>query len=212
MRSDLHKVICETRRIGDNNKKSAYRRSGGRKWTEDSVTKESMRRRYGSNKCRAFRYVASKDFGENLSPLYRLVEKNVGKRFDDLYSAICKRLPRNVLGLHAKKHFLDYFWQGERGRFWGNYGDFYVNEEGLICKNHKPSPKDKKKVKKNTVVTRIGTRFLTKNYGAIDLVWVNDAKYSKIPWLFNFEDDEYFDFIELRAHMKSKGFNLEKIL
>ena len=95
----------------------------------------------------------TKELNENLQPLYRYIAKQVGRRWDDVYSEICANLDS---GSTIKQHVRDHLktmvatkvYRNENG-LWeaGKYGpsrihwykDFYV-EDGILC-----VPKDERK-------------------------------------------------------------------
>jgi hypothetical protein len=50
-----------------------------------------------------------KDFNENLSPLWRFLNRSVGRRWDEVYADICKRTDRrSTIGAHIFQHLFDY--------------------------------------------------------------------------------------------------------
>lgn len=50
-----------------------------------------------------------KDFGENLSPLWRFIDRSVGRPWDAIYADICKNMDRrSTVGAHIFQHLWDY--------------------------------------------------------------------------------------------------------
>lgn len=54
-------------------------------------------------------YCDVKDFGENLNPLWRFLEKSVNKNWDKVYSKLVTRFDkRSVIGNHIYRHLWDF--------------------------------------------------------------------------------------------------------
>ena len=54
-------------------------------------------------------YCDVKDFGENLNPLLRFLEKSVGKNWDKIYSQLVNRFDkRSVIGNHIYQHLWEF--------------------------------------------------------------------------------------------------------
>lgn len=103
MRDDLHKVVTERPRSGPRNKtlKGSRRDIQGDKF-ENCGTKESMTKPY---------IVSWNDrqFTDLLGPLKRYILSCVGRKWDDVYSEICKKFPEtNMSYKHVKGHLTDY--------------------------------------------------------------------------------------------------------
>lgn len=96
MRPDMAKVIVERpryRRYADG-KGYPYRHAS----LEDMPEKESMKKRWANRKT----------FNENLAPLRRWLEKQVGRKWDDVYSDAAKVIkPNSTVREHVKTHL---FW------------------------------------------------------------------------------------------------------
>lgn len=152
MRPDLNKLLCEHERYRSDDGYKNYRNlkkfnAKAGEELENLPTRESMKKRYGWN---------VKEFGENLNPLYGLVRKYVGKKWDDFYSDLCKGFDRrSVINQHILQH-LD--WYVERNiridkdgtlqvpSSWGTFpiesssAEYYVDpRDGIIKKNKKKS-------------------------------------------------------------------------
>lgn len=108
MREDLNKLLCERERIGHSDRYGSYRRLKHFKDESDiedsdelftgvgSSHRESMKIRYGYD---------TKSFNENLNPLYGFIHKSVGKKWDKIYSEICKVFDkRSVINQHILIH------------------------------------------------------------------------------------------------------------
>lgn len=149
MRRDLNKLLCEEERNGSSRSyKEVRNKKDFRIIDEDfSAGRESMTKRYmiaGINK----------EFGEHLNPLYGIVRKNVGRRWDDVYSELCEVFDfRSHINAHILVHLWDYverdtFWKD--GKVWVNsrysgaklldetYSEYYVHPlNGILSKNQK---------------------------------------------------------------------------
>lgn len=86
MRRDLNKLLCEHERRGSKRGYKEVRRDRNFDlYDEDGPigNREGMRWRY------KFHWNA-KEFSENLNPLYGIIHKNVGRKWDDVYSELCQ--------------------------------------------------------------------------------------------------------------------------
>lgn len=117
MRDDLSKQLCEHERRRSWDSYSNYRNlrvfeDANYLMREDeepfngtvggSSIRESMKQRYNW-------HYQGKEFSENLSPLYGILQKNVGKFWDKVYSEICAVADRrSVVGNHIFQHLFDY--------------------------------------------------------------------------------------------------------
>lgn len=121
MRSDLNKQLCEHERYGSDRGFKQYRHS--KKFNQDlsldgqnSPSREPMKRRYGWN---------TKQFGENLNPLYGAVRKAVGRKWDAFYSELCKSFDtRSVVNRHILEHLFSFV--EVKTVFVGEDGELYV--------------------------------------------------------------------------------------
>ena len=150
MRSDLNKLLCEHERYGSKRGYKEVRRDRTFDlYDEDGPIgrREGMRWRY------KFHW-NEKEFGENLNPLYGIVHKNVGRKWDDVYSELCKVFDtRSVINQHILFH-LDQMLEikdvfvGEDGDLWirNNYSgnrplkdsgsEYYVDpRDGILYRN-----------------------------------------------------------------------------
>lgn len=104
MRKDLNKLLCEEERNGSSRNFKEVRRARIFQIEDEefSAGRESMTKRYhviGNNK----------NFGEHLTPLYGIVRKNVGRKWDDVYSELCEVFDmRSVVNAHILQHLWFY--------------------------------------------------------------------------------------------------------
>lgn len=161
MRDDLTKVLCEQPRVRSWDHYSNYRnldkfeRQYDDAFDEDdgepfagvgSGYRESMKYRYGYD---------TKSFGEHLSPLYGLVRKNVGRKWDKVYSELKQSFDaRSATGNHIFQHLYDQLanpaetYIGDDGKVWVRYSygsdkpiresyyEFYVDpRDGILKRN-----------------------------------------------------------------------------
>lgn len=161
MRDDLTKVLCEQPRSRSWDKYSNYRNLDKfeRQYNDaddgddgepfsgvGSGYRESMKYRFGYD---------TKSFGEHLSPLYGLVRKNVGRKWDKVYSELKQAFDaRSATGNHIFQHLYDQLakpaetYIGEDDKVWVryNYGndkpiresyyEFYVDPRNGILKRN----------------------------------------------------------------------------
>lgn len=101
MRSDLNKLLCEHERYGSKRGYKEVRRDRTFDlYDEDGPigNREGMRWRY------KFHW-NEKEFGENLNPLYGIIRKNVGRKWDDIFSELCQVFDtRSVINRHILIH------------------------------------------------------------------------------------------------------------
>lgn len=109
MRKDLNKLLCERERRGSSrsfkevrNIKKFNPRSSDDEW-ENLPARESIKRRYD------WYWDETKEFSENLNPLYGAVRKAVGTKWDDFYSELSKTFDfRSVINDHILLHLYHY--------------------------------------------------------------------------------------------------------
>lgn len=115
MRPDFAKILVERPRRGGTND-----RKGRAVPIDDLPQKESMRKPHRDRK----------ELNENLSPLYRFLEKSVGRKWDDVYSEITENLnPNNAVQYHILQHLKWYVDEKTKpyGPTW-----FYVDDSGIL--------------------------------------------------------------------------------
>lgn len=132
MRSDISKVLVTTPRVGSrlkNGEVLALRR--------ERITEDYDGPRRTSMKPSHHRYCDRKQLNEYLNPLARFLQKQVGKRWDDVYSEICKHNKRgSAVGEHIFQHLFDYVRAKPTASVneW-YYHNYYVDESGILQKS-----------------------------------------------------------------------------
>jgi hypothetical protein len=104
-----------------------------------------------------------KSFGDRLMPLYRFLEKNVGKPWDDVYSELCQRADkRSIRGFHLRQHVEQYV-ATNLGDPYQQYSQFRVDDNGILQRGYtyskwqrkSESDPDVKRIDQNTELRRI---------------------------------------------------------
>lgn len=106
MRDDFNRVLTEDPRRGSRNKFSQYRRDKGNASFDDEFSggKESMMKR------RRIANGERKTFGDLLGPLEGWVRKQVGRKWNDVYSELCTLFDkRSVIKNHVHEHVFNNF-------------------------------------------------------------------------------------------------------
>jgi hypothetical protein len=102
MRSDMRKVITERPRGGGGIK---FPKGEKRTWhgydAEDYPKREKIRAKWLNHR-------GAKDFTDVLGPLYRYLLSQVGRKWDAVYSEICRNLPKVSV---QNKHVFTHVWQ-----------------------------------------------------------------------------------------------------
>jgi hypothetical protein len=142
MRKDLKDIIINTARRHSQYDKSTVRYVKHRYQQDDEGSVEYVGDHPRKVGMRANKLVVSfdrKDLSDRLEPLYRFLQKNAGRPWNDVYSEICQQLdPRSLRGWHARDHVLQYVetygdvsgrsnWISQENR-WG----FWVDEYGIL--------------------------------------------------------------------------------
>jgi hypothetical protein len=155
MRDDFAKLLVQTPRHDGSGMKYKLHRRRSRDIEEDEVgKKQGMRRPYDWNYSR-------KAFDEYLTPLVRMLKRNVGRPWDKVYSELSKSLHGGgTIIQHVKVHLFQYvrlhvqYKDGVPGQ-WPTFGskweplrrgDLYVDQHGLLkaAKGvRKPQPEKK---------------------------------------------------------------------
>ena len=153
MRPDFHKVLCERPRHKPYNANKRHRKDNLD--YEDMPTKENM-------KINHIRGWGGKELTDHIAPLYRYLNDQVGRKWDDVYSEIRKTIvgknPNAVKG-HILQHIFDfrgvelhsYAFEGKRYRKTSYaYGrselankELYIDDDGILCKYVVPTKKKK---------------------------------------------------------------------
>ena len=146
MREDMARVIVERPRI-----KPRVDRIGRRRNLEELPYKEGMRRARAERGER-------KQLNENLAPLRRYLEKQVGRPWDKVYSEIAAHLRAdNAVQQHVRDHLRDFVaitprrgivhWATTRSGLWRQR--LYVDPtSGLLCRTDQlPEEKERRRAK-----------------------------------------------------------------
>lgn len=98
MKSDMAKIICERPRYGSSSGWSDRRAYIRDMEVDELPRKISMRSLYDRRK----------ELNENLTPLYRYLNRQVGRKWNDIYSEICEHVNTNsAVQLHILQHLLN---------------------------------------------------------------------------------------------------------
>jgi hypothetical protein len=113
MRSDISKVLVERPRVGGEGKKHIRQNRRDTKQNLRNASKDedvdvwsfhSMKRLHTST---PGSYDDRKQLNENLNPLYRFLNKQVGRKWDDVYSEIMSNLNlNNAVQYHVWQHLI----------------------------------------------------------------------------------------------------------
>lgn len=121
MRKDLQKLLCEQERNGSSRKYKEVRRKKEFKDLEDpefNAGVEGMKVRY----IRGHGNLA-KSFSENFAPLWGIIRKNAGRKWDDVYSELSQVFDmRN----HVNAHILVHLWDFVERNTWFEDGQVWV--------------------------------------------------------------------------------------
>jgi hypothetical protein len=107
MRADMFKIIVERPRRG-------RRRALAAKLKQD----KNPHKQIGLRRHAQEQVVRTKSLNENLAPLARFIQRQVGRRWDDVFSEICAGLDTgSTVKMHVRQHLGDYVLIGiSRGR------------------------------------------------------------------------------------------------
>ena len=155
MRPDFHKVLCERPRHKPFNADKRHRKDNLD--YEDMPTKENM-------KINHIRGWGGKELTDHIAPLYRYLNYQVGRKWDDVYSEIRKTIvgknPNAVKGhilqhifgfggveLHTygdgKQRFENTQGYGSIGLRELSNGQLYIDDDGILRKYNRKGPKKK---------------------------------------------------------------------
>lgn len=114
MREDMFKVIVTRPRIGSRYKPSAKSRA-------DALARKRVT---GKRLALETERLGTRYLNEHLGPLKRYLHRQVGRRWDDVFSDICARLDTgSTVKMHVREHLDDYVirrtWAVEGGDVWG---------------------------------------------------------------------------------------------
>lgn len=114
--------------------------------------------------------------GRILRYIPRLLEKSIGKSFDEVFSKFCKEYPEYIGELNTREEFKNHFEEYKPGySWWRPYGSFHIDEQGRITPkyNTKRRRKHRNKVEFYTEEPKhyyTLNRALLKKYPALDNV------------------------------------------
>jgi len=128
MRDDIAKVLVTTPRVGSRLKNQEVKRLRRQRIDEDydGPTHTSMRPTTDG-------WSDRKLLNEYLNPLYRFLERRVGRNWDRVYSEICAHNRRgSAVGEHIFQHLRDYVRvkTTDVSRYWTP--DFFVDKTGIL--------------------------------------------------------------------------------
>jgi hypothetical protein len=141
MRKDMAQVVVDEPRSGGRIKTpKGSRRKHQRGFDENSPSYEGIKAPHKQG----YNSDTLKEFGEHLSPLYRFVEKAVGRPWDKVYSEVCENLSKDsVVQSHVIDHLMGWVELNcyvEDGKIYDSrgqkvYSEFYVANDGILQKN-----------------------------------------------------------------------------
>ena len=139
MRKDMKDLLVNTGRHGGIFAKNAYDRATLRDTDPDSLPSRiptGRHRQYGYN---------AKELGDRLAPLYRFLETNCGRPWDDVYAEIKEVADhRSIRGYHLLQHVEGYV---QRSNYdvglRRSYGPFFVDDDGTLQKERVLSPAER---------------------------------------------------------------------
>lgn len=132
MRKDMFKVIVERPRSNSRWADSMSSRARERHelanvfkndWSDDDVeNSKGLSHELNTHEPMKNRYNSSKSLNENLSPLFRFLEKSVGRPWDEVYSEVREHLRMDsAVQLHVVQHLK-----------WTIIEDTYIGEDGHV--------------------------------------------------------------------------------
>ena len=130
MRKDIAKVLVTTPRVGSwmKNDEVLYLRRQRIDEDYDGPGQSSMRPKDPRG-----RWTERKQLNEYLNPLYRFLEKRVGRNWDRVYSEIRQHnRPGSAVGEHIFQHLRDYVRVKTTDVSEGYYADFFVDKTGVL--------------------------------------------------------------------------------
>lgn len=221
MRSDMDKVLVLKGRLGGDKKYHHRNRSKIKQLLHEEKyeaipLRESIKPKIDWDDL--------KTLNENLNPLERFLEKNIGRKWDDVYSEICANInPNSAVQYHILQHLDDmvekHAIRATNGTlftigWWRNLemrtGEIYVCPETGILKKYKRKERKEQKQKEQTrynLLDEHGNKQYNKYFEKIDGIWyyieydyVEHERYSKIH-----ERIIYYRVLELvKKHQLSK--------
>ena len=145
MRHDISKLICERQRRCSSEKSQKTRKKLNTALDYDSYdydwgpTRVSSARRRQEGRCSGLtdnggKHITGKSLNENLSPLYRFLDKSVGRPWDKVFAEIKANIDsRQVIGYHVLQHVGWHVCSEPHGLHRYSYR-LYVDENGILRK------------------------------------------------------------------------------
>lgn len=132
----LHEEVIECGRYNGGRRNKKSREDGRRRVLQNQARRGGMP--YRERICPVFKRTA---FDDNLEPLTRFLQSNVGRKWDDVYSELSQKLDKSsVTGLHVFQHlwgFVDLHPLSPKRR-WLTWAKFFVHpENGVLCDGKK---------------------------------------------------------------------------
>ena len=136
MRKDMFKVIVERPRSNSRWADSMSRRARERHelanilkndWSDDEVeNSKGLSHELNTHEPMKNRYDSSKSLNENLAPLFRFLEKSVGRPWDEVYSEVREHLRMDsAVQLHVVQHLN---WTVTEATYMGEDGHVYATD------------------------------------------------------------------------------------
>lgn len=209
MRKDMGKIITEKPRRGSSARNAKTRMSikwKGQDGDYDIPQKQSSARHrvHGYN---------AKEFTDVLGPLYRYLDKQVGRPWNKVYSELCAFLDkRKVTHAHVFTHIdgyvekdvykgVDGLWHSRPygGLIGDRYGGLYVHpKSGLICRQ---KIKEKDRPKRDVENIKVDSR---NEYSRVDGVWYHVKWDMVLVDYFDYKLNKSFQRQELRQVAKKQ--------
>lgn len=135
MRPDFVKLLTERGKYHKRKNRTQERRLKSRAMSgfvtdeDDDYAGEPIRAKMRNLRC------SRADFNDFLSPLWNFLQRSVGRKWDEVWSEICKIAPTwTTQGDHLREHTRQYVTMpGDpfRGRYWGPR-DLFVDDSGVL--------------------------------------------------------------------------------
>ena len=196
MRKDFQKLLCE-----------CYKEGRGWATSSGSVRRRLKRLQDDEDTCTSTHIAASKirtrdkSFGENLAPLKRFIEKQIGRPWNKVYSEICQHNSKaGAVGLHIFQHLFFYIETdtikdergriftkaGEQGSWWRKsaeliFGALYVDPDDNIIKRYRRN-KAQAKAKEPTRFIRVNAHITLEQEHGIwyAYTWTETPRHSQV--------------------------------
>lgn len=201
MREDMAKVITERPRSGGGIKAP---KGENRRWNKIPDDEKPYKERGGVRFKWKARWQDEKEFGEHLGPLKRFALSCVGRKWDDVYSEVCKYIDKgNVVQNHILTHLYQFIERNVTmidGKPYhsdypftpiaGSYYVTYVNPDTGIIECSPSRKKYRRKQRRRVDVIKITEdRFYMKDSNGIWYeCWTKPTPPPYIPWSYTSQD------------------------